>query len=115
VPKIPDRKKWDSRTRSYMRYPGIPRPQIVVGFNYLIDFVDMEISTRLWHTVVRADEFKTGRRWKMVLVAPDEEVDVRYLYERDILEQHDRRLVVGLPWNYEKFNPPYHAPQKKVA
>ncbi len=94
---------------------GIPRPQIVVGFNYLIDFVDMETPMRLWHTVVHVDEFKYGRRWTMALVASDEYIEPAFLYERDILEQHDRRLIVGLPWNYDKFNPPNHAPQKKVA
>jgi hypothetical protein len=30
-----------------MRYPGVPRPQIVVGYNYLIDFVDKEKPMRL--------------------------------------------------------------------
>jgi hypothetical protein len=67
--------------------------------------------------VVRVHVFKTiGRRWTICLVAPDAFVgDAAFLYERDILEQNDRRLIVGLPWNYAKFNPPFHAPQKNVG
>jgi len=34
MPKIPDRKMWDARTKSYMSFPGIPPLNIEVGRTY---------------------------------------------------------------------------------
>jgi hypothetical protein len=104
--KLPDRKMWDSRTGSYMTYPGIAPIFIEVGTDYPIDYVDIEVPMRLWHRVIRASTFKNGRRWIIRPVAPEGYVSIcSFLYESEILEKIGRKLIVGMPWNYAKFNP----------
>jgi hypothetical protein len=106
--KIPDRKKWDSRTGSYMFYPGIKPVKVEVGRTYKIAWIDYddygEASQKTPYKVVGVKTFKTvGRRWTI-----SSSVDVSstsFLYEHEILEQSGRSLVVGTPWNYDKFNP----------
>jgi hypothetical protein len=105
--KIPDRKKWDSRTGSYMFYPGIKPVKIEVGRTYKIAWIDYnddgEASQKTPYKAVGVKTFKTvGRRWT---ITGDGVGGTSFLYEHEILEQAGRSLVVGAPWNYDKFNP----------
>jgi hypothetical protein len=114
--KLPDRKAWDYRTKSYMYYPGIPSVQIDVGASYLIAYIDME-NPRLWHTVIRADTFKTvGRRWTIRWNAPEGRVGTcAFLYESEVLDQLGHKIVVGMPWKNVAFNPHHSDRNIRVA
>jgi hypothetical protein len=104
---LPDRRVWDSRTESYMHFPGIAPVQIEVGTVYEIVYVDLveTMPVRSRCTVLRANTFKTtGRRWTVREVAPKGYVGcTSFLWEKEILEQNVRELIVGMPWNYPKF------------
>ena len=114
--KLPDRKMWDSRTGSYMKYPGIEPVQLEVGRDYEIDYIDMEVPMRLWHTVIRANAFRSGWRWTILPVAPTGYVGISsLLYECEVLEQIGHKIIVGMPWNYAKFNPHHSDHQIKPA
>ena len=113
MPKIPDRKMWDARTKSYMSFPGIPPLNIEVGRTYEIAWIDYddlgEASFQTPYTIVAVKTFKTvGRRWTIISEnMRHRAAGTSFLYDHEILEQTGRRLVVGMPWNYAKFNPDY--------
>jgi len=99
---------WDPRTKTYMRYRGIPPLNVEVGRTYKIAWVDYddygEASYVPGYKIVGVKTFKTvGRRWTISSGI----TCTSFLYEREILEQAGRNLVVGVPWNYAKFNPDY--------
>jgi hypothetical protein len=100
--KLPDRKMWDSRTKSFMTYPGIEPVQIELGLEYELVFVDAPtLGLGGQFRPFSPREFKTtGRRWTMW----GQDGSRLCVWESEILEQIGRQLVVGMPWNYAKFN-----------
>jgi hypothetical protein len=116
MPKFTERKMWDARSGTYMRYPGIPPVQIEVGTYYRLVFVDSDgsLSGKMngYYTVERASSFKTtGRRWTIRDLNWKGVGSCSYLWESEILEQDGRMIVLGAPWNYAKFNQ-HHADHK---
>ena len=75
---------------------------IVAGQRYEIVLVDFEEARSALFIARRHVDFKRGRRWIMDACCPHA-MRPMFLWESDILDQIGNELVVGMPWNYDKF------------
>jgi hypothetical protein len=94
-----ERSKFDSRIGKRVFYPSCD-VKIVAGQQYRVVFVDFEDDVLAPFVARRYVDFKGDRRW---IMDPCDGNRPAFLWVSEILDQDGDQIIVGQPWNYDKF------------
>jgi hypothetical protein len=75
---------------------------IVAGQRYNIGLVDFEVPRFAAFVARRSVVFKNDTRWIMDPCCPHAERHM-LMWVSEILDQVGDKIVIGMPWNYDKF------------
>jgi hypothetical protein len=82
-------------------YPGCD-VNIVAGRQYEISFVDTKTPHVADFVARRYVNFKHDRHWIVDPCCPHAERHM-FMWVSEILDQVGDKIVIGMPWNYDKF------------
>jgi hypothetical protein len=98
---ITERSKFDPYIGKMLFYPGCD-VNIVPGQRYDIGLVDFEVPRFATFAARRCVDFKHDRRWIMDPCCPHAD-RLMFLWVSKILDQIGNVIILGMPWNYDKF------------
>ena len=98
---ITERSKFSPYIGKVVYYPGC-EVNIVAGQRYDVGLVDFEVPLFATFIARRYIDLKHDRRWIMDPCCPHA-VRPMFLWVSDILDQVGDEIIVGMPWNYDKF------------